>query len=89
MPNSGTKCLHGEEKSLWKTIWLVIGNQRLVGNTLYDNSEHFTGVKLFLNTMFEDGSLLVISSFTPKLYMEWQDHFDALKKSWNGRHGNR
>jgi len=70
--NPGIISMRGEEVSLFRSHWILLGNQTLLKKEQYDTG--YRGIKSFLQKVSQERDQIVIAS----LPQYWQDHWDNL-----------
>jgi len=71
-PHPGIISMRGEELSLWKSHWILLGNKTPFKKEPHDTG--YVGIKTFLQTVSQARDQIVIAS----LPQYWQDHWDNL-----------
>jgi len=71
-PHPGMISMRGEEVSLFRSHWILLGNQTLLKKEQYDTG--YGGIKSFLQKVSQEKEQIVIAS----LPQYWQDHWDNL-----------
>jgi len=71
-PHPGMISMRGEEVSLFRSHWILLGNQTLLKKEQYDTG--YGGIKSFLQKVSQEKDQMVIAS----LPQYWQDHWDNL-----------
>ena len=71
-PKPGMISMRGEEVSLFKSHWILLGNKTLLKKEKYDTG--YSGIKSFLQKVSQAKDQIVIAS----LPQYWQDHWDDL-----------
>jgi hypothetical protein len=73
-PKPGMISMRGEEVSLFRSHWILLGNRTLLEKEQYDTG--YRGIKPFLRKVSQEEDQIVIAS----LPQYWQDHWDDLEE---------